>query len=201
MTYNCVGPSAAAGTWRPVTLLESRSLVSGSRQTGHRTWEGALHLASYLLHTQRQQQQQGQPSPGQGPGPVGVAGRAVLELGAGTGFLSIMCARYLSAASVAATDGDPAVVRALRRNLRLNGLVPVEDGGEAGDDGSDGGRTAAVTARTLLWGPDLGRQEDAHGLLEEVDDGADGSSAVRPFDVVLGADIVRGISPKPFCSR
>ncbi|KAK6086937.1 hypothetical protein SCUP234_02030 [Seiridium cupressi] len=142
ITYNC---STSLNTWHPVTLHESRSLISGSTHTGHRTWEGALHLASYLL---------GNPSL--------VSNKCVLELGAGTGFLSILCQKHLDARQVTATDGDQKVVDEMRENLELNGLKE--------DD--------AIAARKLWWGKELlgdwqgGRE---HGL---------------GFDTVIGADII-----------
>ena len=46
----------------------------------------------------------------------------MLELGAGTGYLSILCAKYLGAAQVVASDGSADVVANLPDNLFLNGL-------------------------------------------------------------------------------
>lgn len=46
----------------------------------------------------------------------------VLELGAGTGMLSILCARHLQVSRVVATDGNEAVVDAIKTNAFLNGL-------------------------------------------------------------------------------
>ena len=91
-----------------------------------------------------------------------VADRSVLELGAGTGFLSVLCAKYLGARHVTATDGDERVVQGLDANLKRNGM-------ESGDE---------VTARTLLWGKDIRETwvEKQH--------------VSRPFDLVLGADLV-----------
>ncbi|KAM0811700.1 putative Methyltransferase-domain-containing protein [Seiridium cardinale] len=141
MTYNC---STSLNTWHPVTLHESRSLISGSTHTGHRTWEGALHLASYLL---------GNPSL--------VSNKRVLELGAGTGFLGILCRKHLDARQVTATDGDEKVVDEMRENLELNGLKE--------DD--------AIAARKLWWGKELlgDWQGCEHG---------------SGFDTVIGADII-----------
>ncbi|KAI1084334.1 putative methyltransferase-domain-containing protein [Whalleya microplaca] len=137
---------ADAASEPTVTLLERRHLVSGSRITGFRTWEGAMHLASYLCT---------------GAGSDLVRGKNVLELGAGTGFLAILCAKHLGARHVTTTDGDGGVVEALRENLSLNSL----------DDGQK------VRAETLLWGSDLEGtwvEEDCHA---------------SPYDVVIGADI------------
>lgn len=129
-----------------ITLLERRNLISGSRTTGHRTWEAALHLGSYLLAE---------------AGRALVRGRSVLELGAGTGFLAILCAKHLGARHVTTTDGDDGVVECLVENLALNGI-------------GDGG---LVMARTLWWG------EDLKGTWVEE------NCSEHPYDVVIGADI------------
>src|ERR1700759_2854981 len=74
-----------------ITLLESRLLISASGTTGLRTWEASLHLASFLLSEQ---------------GSKYIENKRVLELGAGTGLVSIMCAKYLNPKHVLATDGS-----------------------------------------------------------------------------------------------
>ncbi|KAK6223945.1 hypothetical protein LQW54_000091 [Pestalotiopsis sp. IQ-011] len=140
LTYNC---ASTLDAWQPITLHEPRSLIAGTAHTGHRTWEGALHLATYLLAH-----------------PSLVAGKTVLELGAGTGFLSILCRKFLDAAGVTATDGEDRVVEGMRENLRLNGA---DDGG--------------VAARRLWWGAEL------------EGDWNDGGAAAA-IDIVIGADIV-----------
>lgn len=141
ITYNC---ASTLDVWQPITLHESRSLISGSQHTGHRTWQGALHLATYLLAR-----------------PSLVSGKRVLELGAGTGFLSILCKRFLDATYVTATDGEQLVVEEMRKNLRLNGF---ED-------------NIGIAARKLWWGSDLEGDWRPEGEGEG-------------FDVVVGADIV-----------
>ena len=92
--------------------------------TGLRTWEAALHLGQYLCTD-----------------PSLVGGKRVLELGAGTGYLSILCARQLGAAHVVATDGSDEVVVALAENFALNGL----------QEGPD----ARLSAAELRWGQEL----------------------------------------------
>ncbi|KAI0391010.1 S-adenosyl-L-methionine-dependent methyltransferase [Xylariaceae sp. FL0594] len=142
-----------------ITLLERRNLISGSRTTGHRTWEAALHLGAYLLTD---------------AGRRLVEGRSVLELGAGTGFLAILCAKHLGATHVTTTDGDENVVDALKENLALNGLDAQGEGeGESG--GGDGQKS--VLAKRLWWG------EELEGTWVEKDFDA------HPYDVVIGADI------------
>ena len=86
-----------------VIVKETRNLLSAGGSTGMRTWDAALHLASYLLRNQAL-----------------VKDRRVLELGAGTGFLSILCAGALRASKVVSTDGAMEVVDLIRNNLGLN---------------------------------------------------------------------------------
>ncbi|GME33461.1 putative Nicotinamide N-methyltransferase [Neofusicoccum parvum] len=95
------------GNDRAVTLLESRSVISSSGTTGLRTWEAALHLGAYLASE---------------AGHKWVQGKRVLELGAGTGLLSILCTKHLQAVKATATDGDEGVVDSIKTNLFLNGL-------------------------------------------------------------------------------
>lgn len=95
------------GNDRAVTLLESRSVISSSGTTGLRTWEAALHLGTYLASA---------------TGRKWTQGKRVLELGAGTGLLSILCSKHLQAAKATATDGDEGVVDSIKTNLFLNGL-------------------------------------------------------------------------------
>ena len=151
MTFSCISESGSisndAFPEPTITLLERRHLVSGSRVTGFRTWEGSLHLGSYLLT---------------GAGRDLVTGKNVLELGAGTGFLSLLCAKHLQARRVTATDGDESVVEALRENISLNEL-------------KDGER---ITARVLRWGEDA-----PEPWLSQ-------TCQTQPYDVVIGADIV-----------
>ncbi|KAH8724307.1 putative methyltransferase-domain-containing protein [Phaeosphaeriaceae sp. PMI808] len=110
---------------RPVTLLEARSVISSSGTTGLRTWEAALFLGSYLASTN---------------GQSWIRGKKVFELGAGTGMLSILCAKHLEIAGIVATDGDEAVVDTIKTNCFLNGL-----------DSSDSSDCVVRTA-ALKWG-------------------------------------------------
>ncbi|KAK0273409.1 hypothetical protein LTR35_001867 [Friedmanniomyces endolithicus] len=150
VTFTCIVPgrrrSADSDVEPTVTLLERRHLISGSLTTGFRTWEAALHLGSYLLTTE---------------GASLIHDKSVLELGAGTGFLSILCAKHLEARHVTATDGDEGVVEALRENLFLNGLDQEEQ----------------VVTSILRWGRGL------QGTWVEED------CEAWPYDTVIGADI------------
>ena len=138
-----------------VTTLEARSLLASSGTTGFRTWEAALHLGYFLCSVE---------------GAKYVAYKDVLELGAGTGFLSVLCARHLGATSVLATDGSQEVISDLKTNVSLNGL-------------SDNER---VKTSVLQWG---------HTLIGGV---ADCRAKGRSYDLVIGADVVSDafISPR-----
>ena len=130
-----------------ITLLESRSLLAYAGTTGLRTWDAALHLGTYLCST---------------AGRDYVVGKNILELGAGTGFLSILCAGYIEAHHVLATDGSPEVIAALHMNARLNGeTIP-----------------KSVQAAILEWD---------HPLSEKV---LNDEGKAYSYDLVIGADLV-----------
>ena len=129
---------------RSITTLESRSLISGFGTTGLRTWEASLHLGEFLCVNHWV-----------------VTRKSVLELGCGTGYVSILCAKFLGATRVIASDGSDDVLIHLKDNLFLNGL---ED-------------SKAITPMDLKWG---------HALVGTEEPEWNGG---RPIDVVLGADI------------
>lgn len=135
-----------------ITLLESRSLISASGTTGLRTWEAALHLGRFLCLN-----------------PDVVRGKRVLELGAGTGYLSILCAGHLGTRHVIASDGSDDVIHNLPDNLFLNRLRLLTPDEEEGD--------RAVQLMDIKWGWALMGTEE-----KEWNGG-------RPVDVVLGADV------------
>jgi hypothetical protein len=136
---------------RTVTLLEARSVISSSGTTGLRTWEAALLLGSYFASAD---------------GQSSIRGKRVFELGAGTGMLSILCAKHLDIAGIVATDGDEAVVDTIKTNCFLNGL-----------DFDDSSRCVVRTA-ALKWG----RPIDKTTFHEDY--GMDAP------DVLVGADVV-----------
>lgn len=75
-------------------------------------WAGGLALARYLLDT-----------------PEAVAGRAVLDLGAGSGLVGI-AAMKAGARSVLAADTDPYAVAALGLNAAANGVALTVSGAD-----------------------------------------------------------------------
>lgn len=135
-----------------ITLLESRSLISASGTTGLRTWEASLHLGQFLCTE-----------------PDLVRGKSVLELGTGTGYLSILCAKHLRATSVVASDGSDDVINNLPENFYLNGL-----------EGS-----GTIVAKDVKWGHALAGTEEMDW------------SGGWPINVVIGADITYDSSAIP----
>ena len=144
VTYTVPSASSNAPT---VTTLESRALLASSGTTGLRTWEAALHLAAYLCSDQ---------------GRALIEAKSILELGAGTGFLSLLCAKHLKAKHVLATDGSGDVIDALESNTYLNGLEAI----------------AVLHGTVLKWG---------HALIDGALDYGDGHTT---YDLILGADVV-----------
>ncbi|KAE9375524.1 hypothetical protein N431DRAFT_370046 [Stipitochalara longipes BDJ] len=128
-----------------ITLLEARNLVAASGTTGLRTWEAALHLGNYLCMKQD----------------ILVCGKSILELGAGTGYVSILCAKLLRASHVMATDGSDDVVASLSTNFYLNDLQD----------------STIIDGKELKWGRALVGGEDPQW------------NGGRGIDLVLGADL------------
>ena len=131
-----------------ITLLEAPSVLACSGTTGLRTWEAALSLGTYLSSPE---------------GLDLVKGKTVLELGAGTGFLSILCAKHLGTRFVLATDGSAEVIGELESNISVNEL----------------NNTDLVIPAILEWGHMLS------------DDLLNGAEERRTYELVLGADVVR----------
>ena len=127
-----------------ITLRESRWLLASAGATGYRTWEAGLHLGQYLCSE-----------------PSVVRGKRVLELGTGTGYISVLCAKYLGAAKVVASDGAEGVLSGLADTMFLNGL-----------QGSN-----VFVPKELVWGGALVGTEEAEW------------NGGEEIDVVLGSDV------------
>lgn len=136
-----------------ITLHEARNMLAAAGTTGLRTWEAGLHLGNYLCSN-----------------PSLIHGKSILELGSGTGYLSILCAKYLKPAYVLATDGDDDVVTSFSTNFYLNGLQD----------------SSHLEGKELKWGHALTGGEYLQWNFG------------RPIDLILGADLTydpRNISP------
>jgi protein-lysine N-methyltransferase EEF2KMT len=139
-----------------LTLHESRSLLFSSGTTGLRTWEAALHLGTYLSLDSSL-----------GGGRSFIEKKNILELGAGPGFVSLLCAKFLGAREVLATDGDDRVVEDVKTNAFLNDLQ------------TEGGKAGGIESFPLIWGRALSQP-----VLEDKDENP------RHWDLVIGSDVV-----------
>ena len=137
-----------------ITLHEAPSLLASSGTTGFRTWEAALFLGSYF---------------GSANGNHFVVNRNIIELGAGTGFLSIFCAKHLGAHYVLATDGSQEIVADMKTNIGLNDLTEAHQ----------------ISTGVLQWG---------HPLANTI---ADCRDANMVYDLAVGADITYDLNSIP----
>lgn len=144
VTYTLSALAEVEGSTPTITLLEARNMIASSGTTGFRTWEAALHLGNYFCAN-----------------PSLIHGKSVLELGAGTGFLSVLCSKHLGASHFLASDGSDDVVSSLSTNFYLNGL----------QDSSE------IEGKELTWGCALTAGEHSKW------------NAGRKIDLVLGADL------------
>ncbi|KAJ5225082.1 hypothetical protein N7468_006307 [Penicillium chermesinum] len=147
-----INPSDAA-LERTVITSESRGLILAGGTTGFRTWEAALHLGSFLS------------SPS---GEELVRGKRVIELGAGTGFLSLLCARHLGVRGVIASDREITLIENMNRSAPLNRVADSE-------------KPMPFHAALWEWGTPLEWTDDMQDFVEN-----DHIS----FDIALGADLI-----------
>ncbi len=153
VTYYVSCLSSQAESIPTVTLLEARNIVAAAGTTGLKTWEAALHLGNYLCKNFENL----------------IRGKSILELGAGTGYVSILCAKHLQATQVLATDGAEDVVANFSTNIYLNGL-----------QGS-----SKIEGKELTWGHALVGSEHPQWNLG------------RNIDLVTGADLTYDASGIP----
>lgn len=137
---------------REVVTIESRGLILSGGTTGNRTWEAALHLGSFLATPE---------------GEKLVRGKRVIELGAGTGFLSLFCARHLGVRAVVSSDREPALISNMHKCIALNRT----------DDS-----VFPFIPALWDWGSPLEITDDLNYLIEDGD---------LRFDIALGADLVQ----------
>ena len=146
----------------PVRLREERDNEDVPLRTGCRVWSCARLLSAWLASACA--------SGGSGGGADGaddadagrgrsfaprVAGRDVLELGAGTGAVGLVCA-LLGARSVTMTDRDEATLALMHANARLNGHY-------------DPNASCEVSARALDWGDLATYHARAYNLIVAAD--------------------------------
>ncbi|PQE21064.1 EFM3 CHATD-lysine N-methyltransferase protein [Rutstroemia sp. NJR-2017a WRK4] len=155
-----------------ITLLESASLLAGAGTTGLRTWDAALHLSTYLsLH------------------PTLVTDKTILELGCGTGLVSILCAKYLHATHVLATDGSPETLIALNTSLYLNGLTSTPSTPSSSQETTNHPK---ISTRELIWGHLLssGEFDSFSSFLSSKSSNPNSASSAGDLDLVLAADVL-----------
>ena len=157
---------------RSIMLLESHSVISVAGNTGQRTWEAALHLAAYLVS---EEVTGSKVSKSTNVVSEHIRGKHIVELGAGTGLVSMLCIKYLGARRVLVTDGDEDVVDALETNIILN---RIDETGEVGKTKTGKSVTRKIQASVLRWGYLL----SGTSLGELFDD--------DPPDTVVAADVV-----------
>ncbi|KAL3465147.1 putative methyltransferase-domain-containing protein [Aspergillus heterothallicus] len=145
---------------RTIITSENRSLILASGTTGFRTWEAALHLGSFLSTTSL--------------GSSLVSGKRVLELGAGTGFLSFLCAKYLRIESILTTDRDPALLEQIDDCIVKNELEKTK-------------------IRTGIW--EWGSPLQVPSF-SEVDQDVAERTPVQ-FDIAVGADLIYDVDIIP----
>lgn len=136
-----------------ILIEEAPNLLAAGSNVGLRTWEASLHLATYL-HSRSDM----------------VRGKNVMELGAGTGLVSLLCAGPLGASHVLATDGLPHVVEAMEKNILRNRQALFSGEGNAGSN--------MPIAKILDWG-------DIQGL----EDALEVDGEIAEYGLILGADI------------
>lgn len=130
-----------------ILIEEAPNLLAAGSNVGLRTWEASLHLATYIYaHPPK--------------------GKSVIELGAGTGLVSILCA-MLGSQVVMSTDGLPHVVEAMETNFSRNRKTLGEN------------VASRLIAKVLDWNETREGLEDILEVNGELPD----------YDLIVGADI------------
>ncbi|EFR02882.1 hypothetical protein MGYG_05883 [Nannizzia gypsea CBS 118893] len=137
-----------------IITLENRGLILVAGTTGFRTWEAALHLGTFLSTR---------------AGKELVSGRNVLELGAGTGLVSMYCLKCLGASKVMATDRDPALIANIQECISWNKLDSKQ-----------------ITASIWEWGTPLQHSDNAKD-----------NGRCFPVDTAFGADLLYDVDLIP----
>ncbi|KKK27203.1 hypothetical protein ARAM_004934 [Aspergillus rambellii] len=169
---------------KTVITRESRGLILAAGTTGFRTWEAALHLGSYLATD---------------AGASLLRGQRVLELGAGTGFLSLFCAKYLGAESVFATDREPALIEQINDCIGRNGL----HGGIQAGIWEWGGPLLIPSSSSSSSGsgsddePAPAPESEPESGHENENENENGNQKSVRFDIALGADLIYDVDLVP----
>ncbi|KAI9653373.1 MAG: hypothetical protein M1831_006078 [Alyxoria varia] len=148
-------------------VLEKPNVLADEGCTGHRTWEAALRFASLITAPEILKH---------------VHGKKVLELGSGTGIVSLLSFK-LGASHVLATDGDAGAVERIERSYARNISTKGHSRGRA-KLRQDCGKTL-LSSKTFLWGSDVQILDDPF------------HDATNGFDTVFAADVIYERSSQP----
>lgn len=134
---------------KSIEILEKPNVISAWGHTSHRTWEAGLHLACHLKDLEISRH---------------IIGKRVLELGSGTGLLSLLCVS-MGAEHVLSTDGDDEALTRQRKSIQRNA--------------SDLPRaTSVIDVQRLMWGSTI------NSLLSR-----EQSAMKTCFDTLLATDL------------
>lgn len=124
-----------------IRLWEKPRLISSLSTTGFRTWEAAIYLCLYLYRM----------------GPMNLYKQCILELGAGTGLVSIFLYKWLKGnCKIYITDGDSNLLESsLLRNLSLNGISNLSNNND--NDSNDSNK---IIRQRLVWDEDKNIPKD-----------------------------------------
>ncbi|KAK6454711.1 putative methyltransferase-domain-containing protein [Scheffersomyces xylosifermentans] len=152
-----------------VLIKETPKVISGINTTGLRTWEAALYLSNYLNNKK---------SP-----PYDFKGKTLLELGGGTGLLSLSLLSYYHhhispIERLVLTDGAVSVFDHFNATLKLNGISNSES------------QSPGIRCQQLLWGTT--NSSNPESFIQD---------PVPNVDVVLAADVTYDSTIlEPLCS-
>lgn len=103
-----------------IKINETPRLISGNGTTGLRTWEAAIYLSNYLVN-------------------LDLKDKNVLELGSGTGLVSLSLIKNENFNNLIITDGDSNLIEQLNKNFKSNGIqLPIDN----------------IKCQSLWWGQD-----------------------------------------------
>lgn len=88
-----------------IWIKENPRIISGQATTGLRTWEAAVYLSNYLYNHQDLAE-----------------GKSVIELGAGTGLVSLLVLKWSKSTNMIVTDGTAALIDRMDEAMTKNGL-------------------------------------------------------------------------------
>ncbi|KAI9888284.1 MAG: hypothetical protein M1814_000774 [Vezdaea aestivalis] len=155
---------------KTLTLTESNSVISAVGTTGLRTWEAALRLTTWLSRSRI------------------IRGKNIIELGAGTGLVSIICSKFLAARYVIASDGDSDVVNTLDSNIIRAGLIKVS------------AARKSIDSMQIRWGENTGDLMSPTQLAN-LGGSRNTNSGSGSWDLVLAADVTYDSDVIPLLAR